>query len=116
MKVRNRCDEIWLETCENEELLEDWKKGSGRQVSGLCSVKDCSEPAEFGGCVQITDVDENYLLALQSSKPDSYHIIPLCENCLKLFGEEYEVKSGTYPVPCERIFCKPLRNPTSQLT
>ena len=110
MRVKNYCNRIWQETCENEELLQDWEKGSNRQAPGLCSVNNCSEPAEFGGCIQITDADENYRLTLQSSTPNSYYIIPLCKVCLKRFGEEYEVKEGTYPVLTDRVFCEPLRD------
>jgi len=110
MRVRNCCDKIWQETCESEELLQDWMNDSNRNTAGICSVKDCSKPAEFGGCVEITFVDDNDLLNLRSSKEGAYFIIPLCEDCVKRFGEEYEVKKDTFPAYSDRVFCEPLRN------
>ena len=110
MRVRNCHEKIWQETCENVELLQDWLQGSNRIVAGICSVKDCSKPAEFGGCVEILSADDNDLLNLRSGKENAYFLIPLCKDCIKLFGEEYEVKKGTYPVSSDRVFCEPLRN------
>ena len=110
MKVRNACEKIWLETCESEELLQDWIKGSNSESAGICSVKDCSKPAEFGGCVEITFIEGNERLNLMSSKEGAFYVIPLCKDCTKRFGEEYEVKKGTPPVLSDRVFCEPLRN------
>jgi len=109
VKVKNCCNKIWQETCENEEILKDWIMGSNNIATGICSFKNCTKPAEYGGCVEIVFVDNNDLLNLRSSKEDIYYIIPLCKDCLKRFGEEYEVKEGTYPVLFDRVFCKTLR-------
>ena len=113
MKVRNCCNKVWLETCENEDLLQDWIKGSNSQA-GICSKDDCSKPAEYGGCVELTFIEDNEWLNLQSSKKGTVYIIPLCKDHLELFGEEYETKSGTCPVITDRIYCEPLREPRAK--
>ena len=98
MKARNLHEKSRPPTCGCKSWLEHWENNSG-QTAGSCSVLDCEKPADDGGHVQITEVDDNSLLGLQASRDNAWYIIPLCHRCNLKYGQEYEVKPGTIFVP-----------------
>jgi hypothetical protein len=97
MIVRNLQEGECPVTCGCETWIHHWENNSGRKA-GICSALGCDKPAEDGGHVQIIEADDNYLSLLQASKDNSWYIIPICTGHNLKYGQEYEVKPGTYPV------------------